>query len=90
MNRIRRPWTIHRQNTDGVQLNILDETGKKQTGREEELGDGDKAGAHDDVRPVDVAEGHIQEIEVDVAHVLKDNEVKDVDADTSPYPEVVC
>ena len=35
----------------------------------------------------DIEHGHLQEIEVDVDKVLHDGEVKDVDADTSPYPE---
>ena len=42
---------------------------------------------------VEPVEGHRQasltEIEVNLSHVVEDNEVKDLDADTSPYPEVV-
>ncbi|KXT13426.1 hypothetical protein AC579_9906 [Pseudocercospora musae] len=93
MNRIRRPWTVHRANTDGVQLNTLDYNGQKpvQSNSDEEL-----AQAEDEKNIATgtqaTVDGHRQaslaEIEVDLSHVVEDNEVKDLDADTSPYPEV--
>ncbi|KAK4495351.1 hypothetical protein PRZ48_013682 [Zasmidium cellare] len=85
MNRIRRPWTIQRRDTDGVQMNTLDHSGKAV---ESDPGSTEKLPAKDDVAPVDFQQGHLQEIEVDVAHVLQDDEIKDVEDDTSPYPEV--
>lgn len=40
--------------------------------------------------PVDepaIEHGHLQDLEVDVAKVLEDDTVEDLEADTSPYPE---
>lgn len=68
-----------------MQLNTLDHSGKPV---ENDPGSTEKSGAHDNVEPVDVQHGHMQEIEVDVAHVLQDDEIKDLNEDTSPYPEV--
>ena len=85
MNRVRRPWGPSRQNTDGVQLNTLDENGKKEA---EERGTPSKTGFDDVTEPIDHEEGHLQELEVDIAHILQDEEVKGVEEDTSPYPEV--
>lgn len=81
MNRIRRPWPATRRDTDSVQLNTLDGNGK--------VGDTKAKGEDIDVNvePTDIEHGHLQEIEVDVDRVLHDQGVKDVNADTSPYPE---
>jgi hypothetical protein len=85
MNRIRRPWPVSRRDTDGVQLNTLDENGRTEAeGRDAAK----KIGFDEATEPVDHEHGHMQEIEVDVAHVLQDREVKDIEEDTSPYPEV--
>lgn len=81
MNRIRRPWPATRRDTNSVQLNTLDGTGTA----EEIKTKGDDIGVN--VEPTDVEAGHLQEIEVDVDRTLHDQGVKDVDADTSPYPE---
>ena len=89
MNRLRRPWTIQRQNTDGVQMNTLDDFGKKTSGSDEEHGSAEKTGFQANAEPVDVQQGHLQEIEVDLDQVVHDQELKDIDSDTSPYPEVV-
>lgn len=91
MNRLRRPWTIQRQNTDGVQMNTLDDTGKKTPtfASDEEHGSAEKTGFQANAEPADVQQGHLQEIEVDLNHVVHDQELKDIDSDTSPYPEVV-
>lgn len=94
MNRIRRPWTVHRTNTDDVQLNTLDYNGKKaaHSNSDEELAQAndEKNIATGTVEPVDGnRQASLTEIEVDLSHVVEDNEVKDLDADTSPYPEVV-
>ncbi|CAK3793603.1 small oligopeptide transporter [Lecanosticta acicola] len=85
MNRIRRPWTFHRRDTDGVQTNTRDYSGK---GLDEDTASAEKTGVSETLQPVDVQQGHLQEIQVDVAHVLQDQEIRDVDDDTSPYPEV--
>ncbi|KAK5113150.1 hypothetical protein LTR85_010968 [Meristemomyces frigidus] len=85
MNRIRRPWGPTRRDTDGVQLNTLDHNGKAEA---EERGVPEKLGFEETSEPVDHEHGHMQELEVDVAHVLQDREVKDIEDDTSPYPEV--
>lgn len=81
MNRIRRPFPISRRDTDSVQLNTLDPQ-KSADGLDRK---GAEAGVTVDA--TDIEHGHLQEIEVDVDKVLHDGEVKDVDADTSPYPE---
>jgi len=42
------------------------------------------------VNPVDrptLEHGYLQELEVDVARVLEDDRIEDLEADTSPYPE---
>lgn len=88
MNRIRRPWGPTRRDTDGVQMNTLDHSGKMTAEDEERGSAAEKLGFEESTMPVDHGEGHLQEIEVDVAHVLKDREVKDIEEDTSPYPEV--
>lgn len=85
MNRIRRPWTVQRRDTDGVQLNTLDHNGKTDA---EERGVPEKVGFGETSEPVDHEVGHLQEIEVDIDHVLRDDEIKDIESDTSPYPEV--
>lgn len=36
---------------------------------------------------IDVENGHLQELEVDMQHVLEDQGLDDIDGDTSPYPE---
>ncbi|TIA25895.1 small oligopeptide transporter, OPT family [Aureobasidium pullulans] len=82
MNRIRRPFPISRRDTDSVQLNTLD----PQKSADELDRKGAEAGVTVDA--TDIEHGHLQEIEVDVDKVLHDGEVKDVDGDTSPYPEV--
>lgn len=89
MNRIRRPWTIHRQNTDAVQLNTLEDHSRTPTTSDEELGSPAKHEAQADVQPIDVSQGHLREIEVDLNDVLHDKEIKNIDGDASPYPEVV-
>jgi hypothetical protein len=38
-------------------------------------------------RDVEVAPGHLQEIEVDVAKAIEENEEYDEDSQHSPYPE---
>ena len=69
MNRVRRPWGPTRRDTDGVQLNTLDHNGNKTA--DEELGVGAaKTGFEATSEPVDHEVGHMQEIEVDVAHVV--------------------
>jgi hypothetical protein len=81
MNRIRRPFPVSRRDTDSVQLNALEP---------QKTGDNiDSKGAEVGVEAdsYDIEHGHLQEIEVDVDKVLHDGEIKDVDADTSPYPE---
>lgn len=85
MNRIRRPWTATRRDTDGVQMNTLDPVGKS-------TGSGppsDTKGGNisPEVSDVDIEHGHLQEIEVDVAKVLHDDTIEDIESDTSPYPE---
>ena len=35
----------------------------------------------------DVEDGHMQELEVDMGHVLEDKGIEDIEGDTSPYPE---
>lgn len=81
MNRIRRPFPISRRDTDSVQLNTLEPHTTPE--------DSDKKGAEVGIEAdsPDLEHGHLQEIEVDVDKVLHDGEVKDIDADTSPYPE---
>jgi len=86
MNRIRRPWTIQRRDTEGVQLNALDTRGKNLEANEH--GMAEKTGAQDTTQPIDLQQGHLQEIEVDIQNVLKDDELKDIEEDTSPYAEV--
>ncbi|KAH7079752.1 small oligopeptide transporter, OPT family [Paraphoma chrysanthemicola] len=83
MNRIRRPWTLARQNTDGVQVNTQDDYGNKHPIIDEE-----KTEPRTPEQDVDIQHGHLQEIEVDLSHVVEDREIKDIDGDTSPYPEV--
>jgi len=69
-------------------MNTLNESGIA-----EELDNGDsskakaeKGGEYVSEAP-DVEQGHLQEIEVDVDRVMHDEGVKDLEADTSPYPE---
>lgn len=80
MNRIRRPFPVSRRDTDSVQLNTLEpqKTAENIDSKAAEVGVEDS---------YDIEHGHLQEIEVDVDKVLHDGEIKDVDADTSPYPE---
>lgn len=81
MHRFRRPFPVTRRDTDDVQLNTLDGSGKV-----EKLGgkDGDDEVA---VESRDLENGHMQEIEVDMDKVLGDGNAEDIEADTSPYPE---
>lgn len=81
VNRIRRPFPVSRRDTDSVQLNTLE----PQKPADDLDRKGAEAGIEADV--TDIEHGHLQEIEVDVDKVLHDGEIKDVDADTSPYPE---
>lgn len=69
-----------------MQLNTLDSSGK--TLEADEHGTAEKTGVQESTQPIDIQQGHLQEIEVDIQGVLKDDEVKDIDDDTSPYPEV--
>lgn len=85
MNRLRRPWPATRRDTDGVQLNTLDSNGKVEA---EEKGVPEKTGLTDTIEPVDFEHGHLVELEVDVDKVLHESDVKDLEDDTSPYPEV--
>lgn len=73
---------MSRRDTDSVQLNTLDP-------KKESADSLDRKCPETGIftEPIDVEHGHLQEIEVDVDKVLHDVEVKDVDADTSPYPE---
>ncbi|KAI7255641.1 small oligopeptide transporter, OPT family [Hortaea werneckii] len=86
MNRLRRPWAPSRRDTDGVQLQTLNEDGnsKEQGG----TGVPEKTGIQETIQPVDLEHGRMQELEVDMGHVLEDRKIEDVDSDTSPYPEV--
>jgi hypothetical protein len=86
MNRIRRPWAVSRRDTDGVQLNTLDQSGKQQDA--DEHGQAEKTRAEASTQIVDLRHGSLQELEVDIQNVLQDGEIKDLDEDTSPYPEV--
>ena len=81
MNRIRRPFPVTRRDTDSVQLNTLEpqKTADNVDSKTAEVGV--------EADSYDIEHGHLQEIEVDVDKVLHDGEIKDVDADTSPYPE---
>lgn len=36
---------------------------------------------------LDVENGHLQELEVDMRHILKDQGLDDINGDSSPYPE---
>jgi len=71
---------------DALQLNTLDYAGN--TAEDEGHGAVKKTGFEAVTEPIDHGEGHLQEIEVDVGQVLQDREVKDIEDDTSPYPEV--
>lgn len=66
-------------------MNTLNHSGKVS---DEDAGSAEKTGVTETVQPVDVQQGHLQEIEVDVANVLQDKTIGDVEDDTSPYPEV--
>lgn len=70
---------------DGVKLNTLDRNGRAES---EEKGLPEKTGAQVNTDPVDLEHGHLQELEVDIDKVVHDGEMKDVEEDTSPYPEV--
>ena len=85
MNRFRRPFPLSRRDTNSVQLNTLTPSQNTEV-------DPDKKDADVEVlaEPTDVEHGHLQEIEVDVDKVLQDGEIKDLDADTSPYPEGIA
>ncbi|KAH9824567.1 small oligopeptide transporter [Teratosphaeria destructans] len=90
MNRIRRPWAPSRRDTDGVQLNTLSTNGKTADASPEQ-GTAEKLGFDEPTTAAvgpDIEHGHLQEIEVDVAHILQDKDLKDISEDTSPYPEV--
>jgi hypothetical protein len=81
MNRTRRPFPISRRDTDSVQLNTLDP--QKSAQISDIKGPEIDIGADSD----DIEHGHLKEIEVDIDAVLHDGQVKDIDEDTSPYPE---
>ncbi|KAK5008617.1 hypothetical protein LTR28_003738 [Elasticomyces elasticus] len=83
MNRVRRPGTATRRDTDGAQLNTLGLDGKIKPDESGGKDDDVKGNTHE----VDVEHGHMQEIEVEVDKVVHDGRVKDLDEDTSPYPE---
>lgn len=57
MNHICRPWAPPQRDTDGVQLNTLDDFGKKVT---DEHGDPEKIGFEASDEPVDHAKGHLR------------------------------
>ncbi|KAI6822266.1 small oligopeptide transporter, OPT family [Hortaea werneckii] len=86
MNRLRRPWAPSRRDTDGVQLETLNENGKSE--EQAVTGSPEKTGVHETVQPVHLEHGRMQELEVDMGHALEDRKIEDVDCDTSPYPEV--
>lgn len=67
-----------------MQLNTLGNNGKV----EETDKSGKEGGVEVGVEPQDIEHGHLQEIEVDMGRVLQDGEIEDIEADTSPYPEV--
>ena len=85
MNRIRRPWGPSRRDTDGVQMNTLNHNGA--TG-DVPHGEPKKSGFQEPNDTPDYELGHLQEIEVDMETVVQDREVKNIEDDTSPYPEV--
>ena len=85
MDHLRRPWPASRRDTDSVQMNTLDADGKKDPYEAAASG---KSGVTLEAEPVDVEHGHLQEIEVDVDKVLHETGIKDIEEDTSPYPEV--
>lgn len=86
MNRFRRPWAPSRRDTDGVQLETLNENGTSKD--QADTGIPEKTRVHETIQPVDLEHGHMQELEVDIGHVLEDRKIEDVESDTSPYPEV--
>ena len=86
MNRFRKPWSLSRRQTDGAQVNTLDESPVRDDEKADDFSE--KHGAKPTSDPVDHDHGHLQEIEVDIDQVLRDREIKDIDEDTSPYPEV--
>lgn len=86
MNRLRRPWAPSRRDTNGVQLETLNENGKSKEQADE--GIAEKTGIQERIQPVDVEHGHLQELEVDMGHALEDSKIEGVNSDTSPYPEV--
>jgi hypothetical protein len=65
-------------------MNTLDDYGNK-----DPMVDEEKSRPREPEQEVDIQHGHLQEIEVDLDHVIEDREIKDIDGDTSPYPEVV-
>jgi len=83
MHRFRRPFPVTRRDTDDVQLNTLDKSGKSNDVDNDGKGGNIEVG----VEPQDIEHGHLQEIEVDMDKVLADADIDDLDADTSPYPE---
>ena len=86
MNRFRKPWSLSRRETEGAQINTLDESPVRD---DEKGGDvSEKHGSTPTSDPVDLDHGHLQEIEVNIDQVLQDRAIKDIDEDTSPYPEV--
>ena len=85
MNRFRKPWSLSRRDTDGAQVNATDEAQTKY--EDTDNGYAEKKGEEPKTEPIDHEHGHLQEIEVDLNHVVNDREIKDIDDDTSPYPE---
>ena len=71
-------------------MNTLDShaaVGSVQTGDPSEAKDGKGREMITDNDAPDIEHGHLQEIEVDIDQVMNDKGVKDLEVDTSPYPE---
>lgn len=86
MNRFRKPWSLSRRETDGAQTNTSDEARARD--EEKDNGFSGKHGPDPVEEAIDHGHGHLQEIEVDLDHAVHDREIRDIDEDTSPYPEV--
>jgi OPT family small oligopeptide transporter len=85
MHRIRRPWSVQRRDTDGAPPDAMLSSEEMTAGKLGEKGIAEPVQAGADV-DFDIQRGH--SIEVGVATVIHDAEIKDIDEDTSPYPEV--
>ena len=86
MDRFRKAWTTSRRDADGAQTTSSSDN--EYHSAAEEPAEAEKHGFDEKTPGVDHGHGHLQEIEVDIGHVLQDREIKDIDEDTSPYPEV--